>query len=151
MSKWLDHADLLATRIRDQVSWCLASVPEATRVPVIVDRKLDIANLITQTAARAAGASVVITWTGAKNPDPDANVLKTGSEYSIACMTRPIIKDSLVTCDQLTEDVADSIHGWQPTLATPALRPRRLRVLDIDLVPHRSVLIYEISAEILRL
>jgi hypothetical protein len=151
MSAWLDHAELVAERIRAEVSWCRASVPEAGRVAVIVDRKLDIQNIITQTAAKAAGASVVVTWVGAKNPDPDANILRTGAEYSIACMTRPIIKDSTVTCDQLTEDVAQAIHGWQPPLATPALRPRRLRVRDIALVPQRSLLIYEITADIVRL
>jgi hypothetical protein len=151
MSKWLAHAELVAAHIRAEVSYCVSTVPEASRIPVIVDRKLDIVNIVTQTAARAAGGSVVISWTGAKNPDPDSNQLRTGAEYAITCMTKPIIMDGTVTCDDLTEAVAEAIHGFQPTLATPSLRPRRLRVQDIGLVPNKFLLIYEITADIVRL
>lgn len=148
MSKWLDHAELIASRIRESVSYCLASVPEADRIEVIVDRKGEIVNLVNQAAARARGGSVVIRWTGAKNPDTESNLLRTGSEYAITCMVSAITKGDVLTCDDLTEEVAEAVHSFAPD---PSPRPRKLRVTDINYVPRKNIVIYEISAEILRL
>jgi hypothetical protein len=148
VSTWLDHAEYLATRLREEVPWCLASVPAATRVPVLVDRKLDILSICNQTAAKAGGAAVVVSWMGARNAEPASRRLRTTTEYSIACMTTPTMRDGQMTCDELTEAAAVALHGWSPP-GSPC--QRSLVVSDITLVPDRQLLIYEISAELPRL
>jgi hypothetical protein len=150
MSRWLNRADALATYLAAEVEWCKAPTPEEERVPVLVDRKLQINSIVAQTTAKAKGASVVILWTGGKNPDRKSKLLKMGGRYSIFVMTKPLFKDGLVTCDELTEVIAEAAHGWTPS-PTPNAVTQRLEVLDVELMPHKTLLIYEITAEIQRL
>ncbi len=150
MSRWLDHADALATYLIATLPWCAEALPVAERIPVLVDRKLELANLVAQTSAKERGAAIVILFGGAKNPDLKANALRTGGSYSVFVMTKPYLKNTTVSCDDLTEAVAEAMHGWIPT-DTPNAKTHRMEVSDVDLVPDKTVVIYEISARVLRL
>jgi len=150
MSRWLDHADALAAYLIATLPWCAEALPDATRVDVIVDRKMTLSSTIAQVTAKARGAAIVILFSGAKNPDLKSNTLRTGGTYTIFVMTRPLLKDATVTCDDLAEAAAEAIHGWMPT-DTPNKATQRMAVTDIDLAPHKSLQIYEITASVLRL
>ena len=150
MSRWLDHADILADYLRQTIPCCTSSTLTGHAVEVMVDRKLDLASTVAQVAAKARGAAIVILFTGARKPDRKSKVLTSGAGYTIFVMTRPLFTDGKVTCDDLTEAVATALHGWEPTDGKSPVS-QRLEVLSIDLAPHKSLMIYEISAEILRL
>jgi hypothetical protein len=139
MSRWLNHADLLQAYLETVVS-----------VPVIVDRKLDLASSIAQSVAKAGGAAVIILWEGAKNPDTSSRQLRMGGRYSVLCITRPIIAGDAITCDDLTEQVASAMHDWVDS-ETPNHAARRLVVTEIGIQPSPNLRIYEISAEVERL
>lgn len=150
MSRWLNHADVIAAYLRQEIPWCRTHLPADAAVDVIVDRKLEINSTIAQVTSKAKGAAIVILFTGARNPDRKSRHLITGAGYTIFVMTRPLFTDDKVTCDDLTEAVAVALHGWEPHGGKSPVS-QRLEVLSIDLAPHRSLVIYEITAEITRL
>lgn len=150
MSRFLDHADALAAHLAATLEWCKAPTPEAYRVPVIVDRKLDINSIIAQTIANAKGASIVILFRGGKNPDPKSRLLRMGGDYSIFVMTRPLFRDGQVTCDDLMEAAAEAAHGWMPAGGKSPVT-QRLEIRDVELRPMKGLMIYELTGTIQRL
>ena len=154
MSRWLDRADLLKARIQEVVDVCKLTVPDHERVEVIVDRQLSLSTLIATALGKACGACVVIFWTGGKNPDRSSDKLRMGASYQITVHGQPILNAALpgrVPIDDLTEKVAEALHGYTPA-ARPSRYPDRLEVVEVDRFPSPpNQLIYEISTEIVRL
>jgi len=150
MSRFLAHADALAAHLAATLEWCKAPTPEADRVPVLVDRKLDINSIIAQSVAKAKGASIVILFRGGKNPDPSSKMLKMGGDYSIFVMTRPLFRDGQVTCDDLMEAAAAAAHGWLPAGGLSPVS-QRLEIRDVELRPMKGLMIYELTATVTRL
>jgi len=146
MSRWLDHADALRDFLEDNVIYCSA----APLVPVIVDRGKDLTATIAKSVAKAGGAAVIILWEGAKNAEPASRLLRMGANYSVLCITKPVVAGSAVACDDLCEAVAAAMHDWVPA-DTPNIVAQRLAVTEITIQPSASFMIYEISAEVLRL
>lgn len=151
MSRAMDYAEGMAAHLRVAVPWCSAAAAEADRVEVIVDRKLKIQSIVTQVVAKARGAAVVILFGGGTNADRASKRLRSGGEFSVFVMTRPLFADEIVTCDDLAEAVVDALHGWTPA-AGSANEPReRVEVLEWPLVPDPRMVIYEVACEVKRM
>lgn len=140
MSRWSEHAELMAEHLRTAVQ----ALAQPDGIPVIVERKLDIVSSLQQTLAQTSGGSVLLVWTESKNPDLKQKTLRMSGEFSALCMTKPILKDDEIRCDDLAEQVAMALHDWLPA-NKDFNEPLRTRVLGISLVPEtKGMLTYEV-------
>lgn len=149
MSRWLDRSDALKAHIEATVPACSPALPEDVRVAVIVDRQKEILTEVAQAVSAAYGAAVVILWTGGRNPQPENETLHLGGNYAITIRTLPVLRGENIPADELAELVAVAAHGWNPD-GQPQ-RTKRMAVLNVELVPDQSLLVYEITARIDRL
>ena len=147
MSRWSAHAEAMAAHLRTAVS--ALAVPDG--MEVIVERRLDIATSVQAAAAKASGGLVMLVWTESNNPDPQQKTLRMSGEFSALCMTKPMIKDDTITCDDLAEQVAEALHDWLPADKLKNY-PLRTRVAGISLVPEtKGLLTYEVRLTVDRL
>jgi hypothetical protein len=147
MSRWSEHAELMATRLRDTV----AALQGTDAIPVIVERKLDIQTSVAQSMAKAGGGMVLLLWTESTNPDPKHGTLRMSGEFSALCMIKPVLRDEQTTCDDLAEAVAVALHDWLPA-DKPNHHHLRVRVQAISLVPEtKGMLTYEVRMTVERL
>lgn len=145
MSRWLDRADALKTY--------LEGLPALDGIDIIVDRQKDVAALVANAIGKAKGACVTILWTGGTNPNPEAAELKMGGTFVVRIYSRPVVAEAaeLAHSDELTETVAEALHGWSPTPNGPRAIQQRLRVMNVEMEPHKHLLVYAIECEATRL
>jgi hypothetical protein len=140
MSRWSDHAEAMAKRLRETIM----EMQGSDAIPVIVERQLDVATSVQQEAAKASGGLVMLVWTESRNLDTQQKVLRMSGEFSALCMTKPMYTDDKITCDDLAEKVAVALHDWLPA-DKPYNEPLRTRVTGISLVPEtKGLLTYEV-------
>ena len=149
MSVALDYADELAAHLAATVVWCSAPTPAAERVPVVVDRKMELPSIIAKTMAKIKGAAIVILYRGGKNADPKSQRLNMGAEFSIYVMTTPIYRKD-VTCDELTQATAEAAHGWTPAASKNPVT-HRVQIREVTLQPMEGMVVYELDAAVQRL
>lgn len=144
MSAWLDVAEDMARRLR--------GINALTGVEVIVDRQKDVRAAIAVAVAKATGCAITILWTGAQNKDTRAEyTYRSGGSYTLRVWAKPIIAGRETPADDVAEAVATALQGWIPCgEESPNKRDRKVEVGDIDMVPDRDFLIYEIPASVRR-
>ena len=137
MSAWLDMAESIKTR--------LESLVVLDGVDVIVDRQLSIDSKVKIAVGKAKGACVSILW--ARSGLDLADAAASDPVYTIRGYFRPALRDGdadAAKADDVMEAIVGALTGWHPDArahANEKLQPAG----DIDLVPDKSYLIYEVA------
>lgn len=138
MSKALDLADEMAAY--------LETLPELSGIDVIVDRQKDIETEILKAVEKSKGAAVVILYVGGKNIHKDGKqFLYKKHKYSISvhCLSMIQTEDQM-PADDIVETVELAMNGWK----SPSNTKRCQDVVHVEgdeLVPHESLLIYDVQ------
>lgn len=146
---WRTFCDAVATHLRATVPACLPSVPEATRIPVVVWREDDLYTLAETNACKAGGMCIIVSHLGGKNPNPKAHDLQVGGQFSISVWKMPQI-DMDLKADDLCWDAALAAHDHVPDEG-PNNPARRLAILSVAITPDTKFLIWEAIGEVKRL
>jgi len=140
----------IAAKIRAEVAACSLSLPEEERVDVVVWNEEDLLALAGTGTAKAKGLAVIVSGLGGTNPDPSANVLKTGGRFSISVWRDPRIVGEL-TAKELCWQCARATHDMEVEEG-PNHVSRRLAITEpcsLRTVP--GFLIWEATGEVKRL
>lgn len=137
MSAWLDMAEEIKTRLESLVA--------LDGVDVVVDRQLSIDSKVKVAVGKAKGACVSILW--ARSGLDLADAMASEPSYTIRGYFKPAIRDgdtAAAKADDVMEAIVGALTGWHPSdraHANERLQPAG----DIDLVPDKSYLIYEVA------
>lgn len=141
MSKALDHAELIATR--------LATAPatgerETTvnlpAIDIIVDRQKNVLSDITKAVAKAGGTAIVILWQGFTTIDKNASAPRLAHRYTITVYSKPVIAGDDLAADDVMESVIQRLWQWIPA---GYHANGEVEVQNGGMVPDRSYLIYD--------
>jgi hypothetical protein len=112
MSKANDIADVLAARLNAD--------PDLGAVEVIVDRQKDITAVIAGKLKRSIGCTLVLLYTGFKNPDKSRSGRPTVTRtYTLSAYGLPVLQSAdSVPADEAIELAARCLHNWDPDPAT---------------------------------
>jgi hypothetical protein len=140
MSKSHTIAEAMAARLNAQL--------QLAGVTAIAARQKELGNEINQRVLKAGGAAIIIQFEGFSNPASNAsgNVTVT-RRYTASIYTRPILRDGETPADDVVEFVAKTLHDWE--MDEYKTSAADIRVLDCEVVPDRSFLIYQLDIECL--
>lgn len=137
MSAWLDMAAAIKTR--------LESLVILDGIEVVVDRQLSIDTKVKMAMGKAKRSCVTILWSRAGTENAASMVSE--PTYTVRGYFRPAIREDdadAAKADDVMEAIAPALTGWHPSAGShthETLQP----VGDIDLVPDKTYLIYEMA------
>ena len=149
MNPWNTFSAALAAHLQATVAPCSLSLPDATRVDVVVYRQDDLYSLAESLTAKASGMGVIIAGLGGRNPDPKSKALLMGGNFSIS-----IWADAITVSDLKADDLcwlcACAAHGFVVT-SGPNDLTHRLEIQDVSITPDKKFLIWEAKGSVKRL
>lgn len=141
MSKALDHADLIATRLAAApAAGELATTIDITAVDIIIDRQKNILSEVSKSVAKASGTAIVILWQGFVTIDKHASSPRLAHRYNISVYSKPVIAGAALLADDVMESVIQRLWQWIPAGAHAY---GEATVENGGLMPDRSFLVYD--------
>jgi hypothetical protein len=146
MSKFLDHADTLRTRLITAPATGEPATPvDLTALEVIVDRQKNILTEVSKAVAKAGGTAIVILWTGFQTVDKNARRPRLGNSYTITVWSKPVIAGNDLAADDVMESVILRLWQWVPD---GGHSQGEVQIRDGGLVPDNKFLKYDLDVVI---
>lgn len=101
-----------------------AAVAKLGGVDVIVRRQGDLATMVSEGVAKAAGAAIIIALDGWGEGPPDNGDPFLPLRHSISVWTSPLYREGLIPETVVLGALVRAVHAWIPAAATPIYRWR---------------------------
>jgi hypothetical protein len=111
MSRFYEQADAICTSLQ--------ALPILADCRIVVDRQHDILSDLRKVIGKQIGNLILVSWTGGTNKDISADGPRIESGFSVTLFSKPILRPGETPADDLAEAIANHLHDWRETAATP--------------------------------